>query len=174
MHVVAVTNYSNQALLFCTCRASPELLAMARFFNVLLAYVGLAVVQSDLKSRPTSRTDGLPYHYRGQWILPNDGHPYGEQSEEDSLEARTTWPAVMQTAALVVTEQEAPQLETKQEPRDLEEQDDVEDSTWWKGLVLAAVLLVSAMATLSVVYYLCVWRGGRIYYQPQHDLSSGM
>ncbi|CAL8282331.1 unnamed protein product [Gadus morhua 'NCC'] len=137
---------------------------MARFFNVLVAYVGLAVVQSD----------GLPYHYRGQWILPNDGHPYGEQSDEDSLEARTTWPAVMQTAALVVTEQEAPQLETKQEPHDLEEQDDVEDSTWWKGLVLAAVLLVSAMATLSVVYYLCVWRGGRIYYQPQHDLSSGM
>ncbi|CAL8406389.1 unnamed protein product [Arctogadus glacialis] len=173
MHVVAVTHYSNQALLFCTCRASPELLAMARFFNVLVAlYVGLAVVQSDLKS--TSRTDGLPYHYRGQWILPNDGHPYGEQSEEDSLEARTAWPAVMQTAALVVTEQEAPQLETKQEPHDLKEQDDVEDSTWWKGLVLAAVLLVSAMATLSVVYYLCVWRGGRIYYQPQHNLSSGM
>ena len=29
---------------------------------------------------------------------------------------------MMQTAALVVTEQEAPQLETKQEPHDLEEQ----------------------------------------------------
>ena len=44
----------------------------------------------------------------------------------------------------------------------------------WKGLVLAAVLLVSAVAALSLVYYLCVWRGGRVHYQPQHDLSSGM
>ena len=71
---------------------------------------------SQLDFKRASRADGLPYHYRGRWILPNDGHPHGEQSLEDPLEAPPAWPAGRQTEqeAPHGTEQEAP-LGTEQE-----------------------------------------------------------
>ena len=44
-----------------------------------------------------------------------------------------------------------------------------EESAVWKMVLVAAVLLVSVVGALSVAYYLYVWRGGRIHYQPQKE-----
>ena len=44
-----------------------------------------------------------------------------------------------------------------------------EESAVWKMVLVAAVLLVSIVGSLSVAYYLYVWRGGRIHYQPQKE-----
>lgn len=38
------------------------------------------------------------------------------------------------------------------------------DSSLWKITLVVAVLLVSAAGLLSIAYYMCVWRGGRIHY----------
>lgn len=38
------------------------------------------------------------------------------------------------------------------------------DSSLWKIALVVAVLLASAAGLLSVAYYMCVWRGGRIHY----------
>lgn len=39
----------------------------------------------------------------------------------------------------------------------------------WKIALVVAILLVSVVGLLSTTYYLCVWRGGRIYYQAQKE-----
>ncbi|XP_077593710.1 uncharacterized protein LOC144210739 [Stigmatopora nigra] len=39
-------------------------------------------------------------------------------------------------------------------------------SAWKTAVVVVAILLVSAAGCVSVVYYLCFWRGGRYHYQP--------
>lgn len=36
----------------------------------------------------------------------------------------------------------------------------------WKVAVVVAILLVCVAGCVSTAYYLCFWRGGRIYYQP--------
>lgn len=47
--------------------------------------------------------------------------------------------------------------------------DEGEETAVWKIVLVAAVLLVSIVGSLSTAYYLCVWRGGRIHYQPQKE-----
>lgn len=44
------------------------------------------------------------------------------------------------------------------------ERDKPKDLSLWKIALVVAVLLVSAAGLLSVAYYMCVWRGGRIHY----------
>lgn len=44
-----------------------------------------------------------------------------------------------------------------------------EGSAVWKIALVVAILLVSVVGLLSTTYYLCVWRGGRIYYQAQKE-----
>ncbi|XP_077479105.1 uncharacterized protein LOC144091013 [Stigmatopora argus] len=39
-------------------------------------------------------------------------------------------------------------------------------AAWKTAVVVVASLLLSAVGCVSLVYYLCVWRGGRIHYQP--------
>lgn len=48
--------------------------------------------------------------------------------------------------------------------------DDVEESAVWKIVLVAVVLLVSVVGSLSLTYYMCVWRGGRIHYKPQREV----
>lgn len=46
------------------------------------------------------------------------------------------------------------------------------DLAVWKVVLVLAILLLAVVGGLSTVYYLCVWRGGRIHYEPQKDTSS--
>lgn len=41
----------------------------------------------------------------------------------------------------------------------------------WKLALLGTILLMTLLASLSLAYYMCVWRGGRIYYDLQKDVS---
>lgn len=43
------------------------------------------------------------------------------------------------------------------------------DSAVWKIALVVSVLLVSIVGSLSMAYYLCVWRGGRIHYEPHKE-----
>lgn len=44
---------------------------------------------------------------------------------------------------------------------------EVHDSKVWKIVLVTVILLMSLVGSLGTAYYLCIWRGGRIHYQPQ-------
>ncbi|KAF7660028.1 hypothetical protein LDENG_00289560, partial [Lucifuga dentata] len=73
-----------------------------------------------------------------------------------------------------VVELEEQQLPiTPVQPYVIKEKDfDGEDSSVWMMFLVVGILLVSTLGMLSTAYYLCVWRGGRIHYQPQKDISA--
>lgn len=48
---------------------------------------------------------------------------------------------------------------------------DPKESSTWKIALLGITLLVSLLGSLSLAYYMCVWRGGRIHYDLQKDVS---
>ncbi|XP_020485547.2 mitochondrial fission process protein 1 isoform X1 [Labrus bergylta] len=50
-----------------------------------------------------------------------------------------------------------------------QELDKVEKTAAWKIVLVVGILLVSLVGSVSMVYYYCVWRGGRIHYQAQKE-----
>lgn len=45
------------------------------------------------------------------------------------------------------------------------------ESSAWKIALLGAIMFVSLLGSLSLAYYMCVWRGGRIHYSLQKDAA---
>ncbi|CAL8276951.1 unnamed protein product [Merluccius merluccius] len=153
-------------------------------FVALYVAVSATAVRSDPQ---VHRAGGLPYYYRGQWVLPVPGDPPGEPSADQALAAwSSSFPSSpiffssstsssSSSSSQAVTVQGGPPEPVVQQQRDDDgDGGDVKDWAVWKGLVVVAVLLVSVIVALSMVYYMCVWRGGRIHYQAQHDLSPMM
>ncbi|XP_060917791.1 mitochondrial fission process protein 1 isoform X2 [Labrus mixtus] len=50
-----------------------------------------------------------------------------------------------------------------------QELDKVEKTAAWKVVLVVSILLVSLVGSVSMAYYYCVWRGGRIHYQAQKE-----
>lgn len=48
---------------------------------------------------------------------------------------------------------------------------DPKEPSTWKMALVGTTLLVSLLGSLSLAYYMCVWRGGRIHYDLQKDVS---
>lgn len=48
---------------------------------------------------------------------------------------------------------------------------DPKGSSAWKIALLGTIMFVSLLGSLSLAYYMCVWRGGRIHYNLQKDVS---
>lgn len=48
---------------------------------------------------------------------------------------------------------------------------DPKESSTWKIALLGTIMFVSLLGSLSLAYYMCVWRGGRIHYNLQKDVS---
>eukprot|EP00064_Thunnus_orientalis_P002161 superscaffoldBa00000151_g2168 len=123
---------------------------------------------------PSNVQSGIPRYVRGHWILNDDTPQYEEVDRQVDRESpaveEVVWPespAVLQQMML-----EDQTLVTTLEPFVMKEQDSGEkggESAVWKMVLVAAVLLVSIVGSLSVAYYLYVWRGGRIHYQPQKE-----
>ncbi|KAK6305281.1 hypothetical protein J4Q44_G00240610 [Coregonus suidteri] len=53
-----------------------------------------------------------------------------------------------------------------------EEQGELKESLVWLLFLVVPIVLLTAMGALAVGYYMCVWRGGRIGYQPSRDLLT--
>ncbi|KAG8010721.1 hypothetical protein GBF38_009910 [Nibea albiflora] len=126
---------------------------------VLVALLALSTGQS-----------GNPPYAQGQWIAGDDSPQY---EEVDGLAAQgRMWPAGPPDVVELVTEDK--NLLTTQRPFVMKEQDSDkgEDSAVWKIALVAAILLVSIVGSLSMAYYMCVWRGGRINYQQQKEISA--
>ncbi|KAM8871893.1 uncharacterized protein ACB058_003997 [Synchiropus picturatus] len=105
-----------------------------------------------------SGQSGLRRYFMGHWALTDEGPQFEEldsQAEDAMLTTETPTPEEDRD---VTTEPPA----TK-EPDD----GDVDDEFLvWKILLVVLVLLMASVGSLGVIYYLCVWRGGRIHYQP--------
>ncbi|KAM9439099.1 uncharacterized protein ACWYII_016254 [Salvelinus alpinus] len=54
----------------------------------------------------------------------------------------------------------------------VEEQGELKVSPVWLLLLVIPLVLLTAMGALSVGYYMCVWRVGRIGYWPSRDLLT--
>ncbi|KAK7895361.1 hypothetical protein WMY93_020686 [Mugilogobius chulae] len=64
---------------------------------------------------------------------------------------------------------ELPEEETTPEPHVTKE---VSNSAVWKVFLVVSVLLLALVGVLSTVYYLCVWRGGRLHYEQHKEVST--
>lgn len=48
---------------------------------------------------------------------------------------------------------------------------DPKESSTWKMALMGTALLVTLLGSLSLAYYMYVWRGGRVHYDLQKDVS---
>ncbi|TKS84431.1 hypothetical protein D9C73_018801 [Collichthys lucidus] len=135
------------------------LLGAVMFILVLVALLAVATAQS-----------GSPQYIQGQWIVSDDSPQY-EEVDGLAVQGRI-WPAMPPDVVELVTEDK--NLLTTQGPYVMKEQDSDkgEDSAVWKIALVAAILLVSIVGSLSMAYYMCVWRGGRINYQHQKEIYT--
>ncbi|CAK6959521.1 Hypothetical protein SMAX5B_003641 [Scomber scombrus] len=127
---------------------------------VFLALLGISNVQSD-----------IPRFVHGRWIL-ND-EDVNRLDDREPLPVEVMWPESPAVLERIMVEEQS--FLTTLKPSVMKEQaSDVkgEESAVWKMVLVAAVLLVSVVGSLSVAYYLYVWRGGRIHYHPQKENYS--
>ncbi|TDH02102.1 hypothetical protein EPR50_G00169360 [Perca flavescens] len=129
---------------------------------VFLALLALSAAQQD-----------IPRYIQGQWIIPDEIPQYEDPEQSLAVEERI-WPQSPDVVELVTPEDQ--NLLTTPEPHAMEayarkEQDSDEggESAVWKICLVVSVLLVSLVGSLSMTYYMCVWRGGRIHYKPQRE-----
>ncbi|KAI3362313.1 hypothetical protein L3Q82_012626 [Scortum barcoo] len=131
----------------------------------------LAKVYCFFLCRPVDHVSCLlcvPRYIQGQWVVA-DENPQYEDSDGQYVEVEDSmWPESPPELTEQVTVKDQNSLTTP-EPYVVKEQDEVEESAVWKIVLVVAVLLVFMVGSVSVAYYLCVWRGGRIHYQPQKE-----
>ncbi|GLD48025.1 uncharacterized protein AKAME5_002725500 [Lates japonicus] len=110
---------------------------------------------------------GIPRYIQGQWIITDESLQYEDADQQSLAVEESIWPDSPAEVAEQVTVKDQ-SLQTTPEPYAMKEQAlDEEESAVWKIVLVVAVLLVSVLGSLSMAYYMCVWRGGRIHYQPQ-------
>ncbi|XP_074474345.1 uncharacterized protein LOC141757649 [Sebastes fasciatus] len=128
---------------------------------------------------------GIPRYIQGQWVLPEENPQYEDTDGPFLVVEERIWPQSPPEVVEPVKERIWPQsppevielvmveeqnLLSTPEPFAMKEQDpdgEGEESAVWKIVLVVAILLVSIVGSLSVAYYMCVWRGGRIHYKPQ-------
>ncbi|AWP15305.1 Hypothetical protein SMAX5B_003641 [Scophthalmus maximus] len=115
----------------------------------------------------SSGLSGIPRYIHGQWVISEDNLPY-EDANAPSLAEESVWPDSPSAAVDQMLVEDQNMLTTPEQYVLGEQASDEEgDSAVWKIVLVVAVLLVSVVGSLSMAYYLCIWRGGRIHYQPQ-------
>ncbi|KAK2819187.1 hypothetical protein Q5P01_024748 [Channa striata] len=125
--------------------------------NVFLALLATSVAQS-----------GIPQYIQGHWFF-DDSLQYEDVDDQYMAAEESAWldspPETVEPK--MVENQELP---TTPEPFFMKEEDlEGGESAVWKIALVVAVLLVSLVGSLSVAYYLCVWRGGRVHHQHQKE-----
>ncbi|KAL6096865.1 uncharacterized protein ACO6RY_06084 [Pungitius sinensis] len=111
---------------------------------------------------------GVHRNMRGQWVMTEDDPQYEEGDflpDDDS-----TWPDSVDPVTPGDVDPVTPVDQnslTTPEPHAMTGPEGGEGPAVWKIVLVVVVLVVSVVASLSVAYYMCVWRGGRIHYQPQ-------
>ncbi|KAG7499063.1 hypothetical protein JOB18_028011 [Solea senegalensis] len=127
---------------------------------------------------------GIPRYVQGQWTITDENLLYEDPDGEFLAVEDSIWPdsSSEQVEEIMVEEQNmqtTPGPDVTQEPAsdddddyDGDEDEEESDSAVWKIVLVVAVLLVSIVGSLSLAYYLCVWRGGRIHYQPQKQVYT--
>ncbi|CAJ1070332.1 Hypothetical protein SMAX5B_003641 [Xyrichtys novacula] len=115
----------------------------------------------------------LTQYAQNQWIIHDDNLHY-EDTDVESWAVEDVWPNSSTELHEEWTTKDQKKLLTNPQSYALEEQDfdEVEDSAVWKIVVVVGVLLVSVVGSVSMAYYYCVWRGGRIHYQPQKQIYA--
>ncbi|XP_078127621.1 uncharacterized protein LOC144531395 [Sander vitreus] len=129
---------------------------------VFLALLALSTAQQD-----------IPRYIQDRWVIP-DEIPQYENIAGQSLAEERIWPQSPDVVELVSSADQ--NLLTTPEPYAMEayarkeqDSDEGEESAVWKISLVVLVLLVSIVGSLSMTYYMCVWRGGRIHYKPQKE-----
>ncbi|XP_077943903.1 uncharacterized protein LOC144388205 [Gasterosteus aculeatus] len=115
---------------------------------------------------------GVHRNLQGQWVITKDDPQYedtdflpdDDSTWPDSTWPDSTWPASTPGDVAPVTPEDYNSLTTL-EPHSMTGQEG--GLAVWQIVLVVSVLLVSVVGSLSVVYYMCIWRGGRIHYQPQ-------
>ncbi|KAK2888262.1 hypothetical protein Q8A73_019710 [Channa argus] len=125
--------------------------------NVFLALLATSGAQS-----------GIPQYIQGQWVFGDDILQYDDTDEQYMAAEESTWlDSPPETVELKMVENQ--NSLTTLEPFVMKEEGLEGESEVWKIALVVVVLLVSLVGSLSMAYYLCVWRGGRIHYQHQKE-----
>ncbi|KAF6733254.1 hypothetical protein FQA47_000840 [Oryzias melastigma] len=109
---------------------------------------------------------GIPRYGEGHWDMDetaqydetDEGFPLEQNVSNDNSSDEILFPTAEDQNLL--TTPESSLLAGQDSP-------EVNDSKVWKIVLVTVILLVSVVGSLATAYYLCVWRGGRIHYQPQ-------
>ncbi|KAK9532425.1 hypothetical protein VZT92_009807 [Zoarces viviparus] len=118
----------------------------------------------------TTAQSGIPRYIQGRWVITEDNPQYEEDTDDQLLTVNERiWPESPPEVIEVVTEEDQTLLTTPEPYAKTEQVDDPKGggSSVWKIVLVVVVLLVSVVGSLSVAYYMCFWRGGRIHYRPQ-------
>ncbi|KAG7224071.1 hypothetical protein INR49_015329 [Caranx melampygus] len=120
----------------------------------------------------SSGPNGIPQYTHSQWFMADESLQYEDTDAQSVGAEESMWPAVTPEIVNPV-KVEVQNLPTTLEQYVIKEQDEKKEaSAVWKIVLVAVVLLVSVVGSLSTAYYLCVWRGGRIHYQPQKQFYA--
>ncbi|CAB1429257.1 unnamed protein product [Pleuronectes platessa] len=129
----------------------------------------LYLVFLSLLAASSGQSGAHPY-YPDIWISADDPPQFDYAAVTPRSMEEGSWPDVPAGVADQILVED-PALLTNPEPHAVEEPaPDEDESVVWKIGLVVTVLLVSVVGCLSTAYYLCVWRGGRIYYQRQKQL----
>ncbi|RVE65843.1 hypothetical protein OJAV_G00120500 [Oryzias javanicus] len=129
------------------------------FYLVFLGFVTMSVGQT-----------GIPRYGKGQWVMDDDGQ---DDDTDEGFPLEQNVSNENSSAEILFPTAEDQNLLTTPESSLLTGQDstEVNDSKVWKIVLVTVILLVSVVGSLATAYYLCVWRGGRIHYQPQKTVK---
>ncbi|KAI9524590.1 hypothetical protein NQZ68_016599 [Dissostichus eleginoides] len=109
----------------------------------------------------------IPQYIQSQWVIPDDGPQYEDTYERYLPEKESVWPQYPPRAVELGTVEDL-NVPTTPDPYAMKEDGSGEEElAVWKIVLVVSVLLVSVVGSLSMSYYMCFWRGGRIHYQPQ-------
>ncbi|KAK5852042.1 hypothetical protein PBY51_023546 [Eleginops maclovinus] len=111
---------------------------------------------------------GIPKYIQRQWTFADDGPQYEDSYEPYLVEKVSAWPQ-NQLEVVEMGTMEDFLVPITPEPYTMKEEgsEGEEDSAVWKIVLVVTVLLASVVGSLSISYYMCFWRGGRIHYRPQ-------
>ncbi|KAK5879034.1 hypothetical protein CesoFtcFv8_024382 [Champsocephalus esox] len=109
----------------------------------------------------------IPQYIQSQWVIPDDSPQYEDTYDQYQPEKASVWPQYPSGAVELGTVEDL-NVPTTPDPYAMTEDGSGEgDLAVWKIVLVVSVLLVSVVGSLSMSYYMCFWRGGRIHYQHQ-------
>ncbi|XP_060917794.1 mitochondrial fission process protein 1 isoform X4 [Labrus mixtus] len=132
----------------------------------VLIFVFLAL----LATSSSSAQPGFPRYVQGRWVIADEKPAYEETEEQSQAVEDAVWSNnLMEDVQLVTPSDQDLQTTPDSSATQAQELDKVEKTAAWKVVLVVSILLVSLVGSVSMAYYYCVWRGGRIHYQAQKE-----